>query len=316
MKHVIIVGTGYMALEYAKCLGYLNVPVYVLGRRELYRARFEKQGVRYVCGTVLSNSELFAAAQIVIVCCSIESNLSVLVDVGLVSSARIYLEKPGFLCSESWRDATDLLRQHDLWVVFNRRFFRLSEIFRQGIGDNPGGKLFVDISDDIRSIESTTKGTLVQQRWVVANSIHVIDLADWLTGGFDLLRASVKGGLACHPSGHIFNGEGLSDGSVSVHVMGEFSDRGRWKIAYETDQICFTLKPLEKLEIRDAVTGQSQVVVESEVDGLKPGLLEACRSMLSGHEDKRFCELNNLGRVISACEMVGGYTKAHDNDQV
>lgn len=316
MKPVIVVGTGYMAQEYIRCFAHLGVPVTVLGRSESHRSRFEAEGSRYLCGTVQSNSHEFAVAQIVVICCSIESNLEVLMGLNQVTSARIYLEKPGFLSSETWKSAEVPLQHSQMWVVFNRRFFNVVQRFREGIASNPGGMLSVDISDDIHSIESSTKGSAVQQNWVVANSIHVLDLARWLTGGFDLLSSRAEGGISCHLAGHVFSGEGRASNGVFFKLVGEFCEGGRWKIAYETDHVSYVLKPLEKLEIRDLVTKQSQVFLESETSGLKPGLLAACKSMLSAPKDERFCAFRDLGAILSMCEIVGGYEKKRSSEKV
>ena len=275
LPNALIVGAGPMAIEYSKVLDHIKVPYSVKGRGKASADIFEKATGKKVA---LSWDEvgLFSAFTHCIVAVSEESLLDATLELVGLGAKKILVEKPGGPSIEEIEKHVDELTngQSEVYIAYNRRYYKIVEKLMKYIAEDGGiTSLHFDFSERSRIIEGLVKAPGVKDNWLIHNSTHVIDLAQYIADGLRVMEARSSGSLAWHSAGDRFYGLGQTRLGAPVTYNSDWSSPGGWEILVRTAKRRFLLKPLESLIISDA-SGVHETIHESEFEfnNFKPGL--------------------------------------------
>ncbi len=254
-KPTLLVGTGPMAVDYAKVLAALRKEIIVVGRGKTSAQNFAEQThITPITGGLdeflKTNTKLPENAIVAVS----EENLGLtthqLLQGGIKS---ILVEKPGGLGFEDIKKVGRLAKQKQakVFVGYNRRFYA-SVQKAQEIIKKDGGilSLFYDFTEASFRIEPLTKGLGVKKDWFLQNSTHVIDLAFFLAGVPKKIYPLKTGKLPWHKKGAIFVGSGVTKTGILFSYHSNWISPGRWSIEIMTKNHKLIFKPLEKLQIQ------------------------------------------------------------------
>lgn len=194
--NVLLVGTGNMARRYSATLSALGVAFDVVGNsqagKEGFIARAGKSVFPGSLAEYLGNHEVSHA----IVATSVVTLSNIALRLADIAVPKILIEKPVATSISNLEDLSRhaSLRGVDAFVALNRRFFPSVQAARSIVaaGKGPIGLGF-RFDDRISSIPFDQHPPEVLSKWVIANSIHVIDAAFFITGWPESLNASVGG---------------------------------------------------------------------------------------------------------------------------
>lgn len=272
----LIVGTGRMGIEYANTFRALGLQFTAVGLTGASAENFEfETGEVPFNGNLDSYLKLYGAPQGVVVAVSIENLVSVSVRLVEAGCSWLLVEKPGALDFSALQLLESVATRNcaGVFIALNRRFLP-SIVSAKNCVDFDGGLIELDVVfgeriDEVRALELTP---WVKEHWVLANSIHVLDVGLYLAGGLEITKASTTGSIEWHPSAAQFYSEGITSSGAVVRFHADWSSPGSWKIEFRTASGRYVLSPLEKLSLPKAapqLAGDSLDFGESL--GLKPG---------------------------------------------
>lgn len=290
LPHVLIVGAGPMAIEYSKVLDHIKVPYSVKGRGKASADIFENSTGKYAA---ISWDEIAPVSAFThcIVAVSEESLLSATLELVGLGAIKILVEKPGGPSIEEIEKHVDELTngQSEVYIAYNRRYYKIVEKLMDYIAEDGGiTSLHFDFSERSRIIEGLVKAPGVKDNWLIHNSTHVVDLAQYIADGLSVMEARRSGSLAWHPAGDRFYGLGQTRLGAPVTYNSDWSSPGGWEILVRTAKRRFLLKPLESLIISDA-SGVNETIHESEFgfNNLKHGLEALVMDFLAESPSRR-----------------------------
>lgn len=295
---ILLLGAGQMAEAYAKVLKALNTEFVVVGRSQKSAEIFEtRTGVEVIAGSYenfLSSDNSLPAKAIV----TIDDELlhKAIIDLSNAGIKEILTEKPAglFIDDIAAIKKTDDKNNTKVYVAYNRRFYASVIKALELINEDGGVKSFhFEFTEWSHKIEILDKPKIVLNRWLIANSSHVIDLAFFLGGKPKQINSHVSGNLSWHPDGCIFTGSGISDKDALFSYNANWNSPGRWGVEIMTNNYRLILKPLEKLQLmkKGSVNIEEADIDYSFDNNFKPGLflqtkyfLEAPEKLLSINE--------------------------------
>jgi len=297
-KEVWVIGTGPMAVEYAKILKDLNIKFQFIGRgkksAEIFKA--ETGITPYIGGleNFLEQTKKIPSHTIVAVGHpELAEQTSILVEFGVKN---ILVEKPGALYFNELNTIKDNSNKHDInvFIAYNRRFFQAVEEAKNLI-KNDGGLLSAhfDFSEPAHIIGQLHHSDEVKKSWLISNSAHVIDLAFFIAGHPNKLNTYTYGSLDWHKTGSVFIGNGLTNNNVPFSYHSNWESPGRWGLEFMTKNHRLILRPMEKLQIIKVgsydmeETGSDYSIDEK----YKPGLFKQTQAFLN-NEHNYLCNIN------------------------
>lgn len=309
---ILLLGTGRMALEYAKVLKALNQPFLAVGRGEESARQFtEATGIAVVTGGLASfisgGGSLPSSAIVAVNVTSLYDSCSQLLTGGV---RRILLEKPGAL---TVNEITDLARMAvqkgaSVYIAYNRRF-HASVTEARKILEADGGVTslrfeFTEWSDRIAPFEADREE---KENWFLSNSSHVADLAFFLGGIPEAMECFTGGSLGWHPNSSSFCGAGRTSKDILFSYSANWDAPGRWGVEAMSRNFRIILQPLEQLLIqkRGSVAVEKVEIDDSADREFKPGLLRMVGDFTGGVEGT-LCTLSEQAEVFrSYCRMAG-----------
>jgi predicted dehydrogenase len=287
---VLLVGSGPMAVEYARVLRALGVTPLTVGRGEASLAQFQAEtGLPAHAGGIDSwlagNAGALPHRAIVAVGEKwVGAVASSLIGRGIKS---LLVEKPGGF------DAADIRSVHlkakqagaSLFVGYNRRFYASVSEAKRIIAEDGGVTSFnFEFTEWSHVISSIEKEDGVKEQWLLSNSTHVIDLAFHLGGEPVQLAAFTAGGLPWHPAASIFSGAGKTVSGSLFSYQANWESPGRWVLEILTRRHRLIFKPLEKLQIQKigSVAVEPVEIDDADDKNFKPGLYKQTKEFLSG----------------------------------
>ena len=314
---VWLVGAGGMAANYAKVFEALKVHYLVIGRGDSSASKFEGSlGVKVYRGGLermlsLQGSSLPDCAVIAV---GVEA-LAPVTALALRSGIkRVLVEKPAGLNAAQICGVKDLAShvQAEVFVAFNRRFYS-SVLTAQGIIDDDGGVSsftfeFTELSDEVTKLQ---KGPGVKEKWLLANSSHVIDLAFHLGGDPEQLYTIRSGSLPWHPSAAVFVGAGRAKSGALFSYHANWWSAGRWGVEVNTTRTRLIFRPIETLQVmkKGSLSVEAIETKDSEIDSkFKPGLFKQVNSFLFGDGQSRLCTIGEHVARMPIYERIGGYS--------
>lgn len=307
-----IIGCGPMAQAYVKVLLGRGHAFSVVGRGEDSAKSFREQtGVDVVAGGLEAAIARHGAPAKAIVATGIET-LAPLTELLLQAGTRsILVEKPAGLSSAQVDRlaAIAAAKGNNVYVAYNRRFFA-SVIEAQRLIAEDGGlqSMHFDFTEMGDRVGSQDRLREVKERWLLANSTHVIDLAFFLAGAPDKWCAHRSGALDWHPAGAVFGGAGTTVRGAVFSYTANWTGPGRWGLELVTSKRRLVLRPMENLF---ATEGALEPAKELDVDmtldqAYKPGLALQVEAFLSV-DSSSLCSIEEHARKMIIYERIAGY---------
>jgi predicted dehydrogenase len=314
---ILLIGSGPMAVEYAKVLKAQNQKFTVIGRGSSSADYFkDKTGVsvigggfeKYISDGMGENTEY------AIVAVGVES----LFEAGLILIKKgvknILLEKPGALNLSQIKELNKnaIKSGSKVFIAYNRRYlssvYKAEEIIKLDGGVTSFAFDFTEWSNEISRLN---KEPGVKERWLIANSSHVIDLAFYLGGIPEIINTQQTGKLDWHSSGSIFVGSGLTKSGALFSYHANWDAPGRWGLEFCTQKHKIILRPMEKLQIikRDSLQieyvelGEEQEHLDIK---FKPGLYRQVDDFI-GKKKSRLCTINEMEENIEIYSKIAAY---------
>ncbi len=228
----------------------------------------------------------------------------------------LLIEKPAALSSAEGEKLLDLARetQTDIVVGYNRRYYgpvekALAMIRDSGEAVSSVVFEFTEWSHVIAGLTNQSKRT--KARWLLANSMHVIDSAFLPVGLPDVEKSRfvVQGQLDWHPSGSAFAGSGVTQTGVPFSYCANWDAPGRWGFEWLTASTRYIFRPMEKLHVtRRGSVAIEEIALDDDLDErFKPGLFRQNAAWLRGQADGRRCDLSEAVDLIRLAGHIGGY---------
>lgn len=310
--HVWLIGTGGMAVDYAKVLHALGVPVTAIGRGSNSAALFtEKTGLPVLVGGLASYLEtappMPSSAIVAVGVESLAPAVRTLLANGVVD---ILVEKPGSLAREELVELAVLAaaKSARVKIAYNRRFYAATQRALSIIAEDGGVKsLHFEFTEWGHEIRDLQKAAGVKDAWFLANSTHVVDLAFYLGGSPTHLHALTAGTLDWHAASAIFAGAGQTETGALFSYQANWDAPGRWGIEIMTTRHRLIFRPMESLQMMRKGSVQIELVpLDDRLDKeFKPGLHQQVRRFLAG-EDDGFCDIREqLANWDLYCLMAG-----------
>ncbi|MGA3191354.1 MAG: Gfo/Idh/MocA family oxidoreductase [Candidatus Bathyarchaeia archaeon] len=292
MKKIWLVGAGYMAKEYAKILKALKREFTVIGRGKETAADFERAlNVPVITGGVDNYIESSQdRPEYVIVTVDAQYLYEVSKKIMKFGVQNMLLEKPGALNLSDIRELQKLStdKKSKVFIAYNRRFYS-SVLKAKEIMKTDGGctSFTFEFTEWSHLVKDSKKSEGEKNRWFIANSTHVVDLAFHLGGAPKLIECYASGGLDWHPSASIFSGAGVADNNALFSYHANWEAPGRWGVEVLTRKHRLILRPLEELQVQNLESvNVEKVELDDRLDKLfKPGLYRETESFLTGAYD-------------------------------
>lgn len=291
--NIILIGTGYMASEYAKILSFLCVKYSVIGNKKEKCDIFSKRfNIKVFDNSLENNTNILSNFTHAIIATPIElltNHLDIVLNSGIQN---ILVEKP---CGLNVADIIKINNSHtdaNVIVAYNRRFYKSVNIAKELI-KNDGGLLSfdVDITEIINKIKPEKYAKNVLNNWILSNTSHVIDLAFYLGGRPTELNVKCHSNIEWHYPA-IFVGHGITINNALFSLHGNWKSIGRWKIEIFTKNHSILLCPLEKLQIKN-IDDNEYKFFDIEENEFKPGLCDMTHSFLFNICDERLLKLKD-----------------------
>lgn len=288
-NQTILVGTGPMAVEYAKVLTKLKQDFIAIGRREASAKAFEEAtGHKPVTGGLnqFLEQNTISSDSSVIIATGTEGLMSTMLAVLKQGCSKVLVEKPAAISIEELLDHKPELEayQDKVFVAYNRRFYA-SVIEAEQLIEEDGAlqSMHFEFTEWAHKIEPLQKARGVKENWFFANSTHVVDLAFYLAGEPTSWNAFSKAGeLAWHDKVN-FSGAGITNKGVVFSYISNWESAGRWGIELMTPKRRIYLKPMEGLTVQlKGTIAIEEYEFDLSIDQqFKPGLYRQTEAFLN-----------------------------------
>lgn len=307
---VLLIGSGPMAVEYAKALKALNVTPVTVGRGAASAEKFTAEtGLPASRGGIESwlreHKDNHPDRAIVTVG---EKWLGV-VTLQLIEHGfkEILVEKPGGHDADEIRAVATAAKKSgaNVLVGYNRRFYASVVQAQRIIADDGGVTSFnFEFTEWGHVIAGIPKEEGVKEEWFLSNSTHLIDLAFYLGGKPQELSAFSSGSLAWHPLAAVFAGAGRSENGALFSYQANWAAPGRWGLEVLTSKHRLIFRPVEKLQIQKiGSVAIEPVEIDDTLDkDYKPGLYDQTRAFLNR-------EAGRLPTIHDQVEMLDWYQR-------
>jgi len=310
-KKIWLIGVGEMAIEYAKVLRAIGVDFMAIGRGEESAAEFHRKTniVPFTGGIDAYLNTKPTYPEHVIVSVGIEGLKSATLSALSYGAKSLLVEKPGGKDADEIRELAGAAKDRcaSVWVAYNRRFYasvgRAREIAREDGGVTSFNYDFTEWSHIIVDLQ---KAPGVKERWFLANSTHVVDLAFFLGGRPKRVDCYCSGGVPWHPSASIFAGAGTTEHGALFSYQANWEAPGRWGIELLTKRHKLILRPLEKLQIQEigSLTIDYAKIDDSLDIMYKPGVYNQVLAFLGRKEGGELCSVQEHAlNLVIYCKM-------------
>ncbi len=304
MNKLWLVGTGNIAIEYAKVLMDLDVEYIAIGRGKTNVDKFITATKHNAIEGGLENflnlsPEIPSHAIVTVNVESLSTTASMLLKYGIKN---ILLEKPGVCNPSEIYELVQLTREKsaNVLLAYNRRFYASTFKAQEIIKEDGGVSSFVfEFTEWAHKITPIFDGSKRFQYWFLGNSSHVVDLAFFLGGNPVELCSFTSGSLDWHPCGAVFSGSGKSDKGALFSYHANWKSPGRWFVEICTNKHRLYFKPMESLQIQNiGSVDLNPVALEDELDKkFKPGFYLQVKSYLN-NDLSRFCTIDEQQHMI------------------
>jgi len=310
---VWLIGTGIMSAEYLKVLKAQNVDFQVIGRSESSSRKFEMEN----CVSVVSGglSEFLKTSPQVpthaIVSVGVEDLAAVSLALINYGVKGVLVEKPAGLSLEEIDSVCCAEKENKafVYVAYNRRFYssviKAEEIIKEDGGVSSFTFEFTELSHIVSNLENPRD---VKERWFLANSTHVVDLAFYLGGKPEDLSCYTSGSSDWHPSATVFAGAGRSVRGALFSYRANWEAPGRWGVEILTHKHRLIFSPMERLQVQKIKSFDIDFVeLDDGLDkSFKPGIFRQVDDFLNSKKD-RFCSIEEQSNFFPYYQKMANY---------
>jgi predicted dehydrogenase len=317
MKKTWLIGAGIMAKDYAKVLNHLNIDYRVIGRGEESARNFTNEIGKYAHSGGLDNflkANNYVATE-AIIAVNVEQLKETAIRLINVGVKKILLEKPGGINLEELVEIKKNADQNlaKVYIAYNRRFYQSIKLAKEVILKDGGiSSVHFEFTEWIHTIDQNIYDSSVLNKFLVANSSHVIDTVFHLAGRPKKINCIIKGNAVnWHPSGSIFCGSGLTVNDIPFTYHSNWGAPGRWAIEVLTSKHRIYFKPMERLAIQEM--GSIKVTeLEENYDldiNFKPGLYLQTKAFLEEKDTEFLCSIEEHYANFKYYEKMAGYNQ-------
>ena len=313
--HCLVIGVGKMGAAHLQALAALS-PDSLTGWAPGSRPRAVE---RDLGGAVVRRDELQATLAAVrpthvIVASPVETLTPIAIEVMKAGVKHLLIEKPAAMdqreCSLLMACAAET--GAEIHVAYNRRFYasvRGALTHMRAAGESIESVLFE--FNEAMPAQGPGAAPEVKARWLLANSMHVIDTAFHPVGLPDMQRSRFQhsGGLSWHPAGSVFVGSGETVTGVPFACHANWDAPGRWGFEWMTKSTRYVFRPMEKLSVmRRGRFDLEPVALDDEIDSrFKPGVYHQNQAFLSGDRTAGLVALPEAALLIPLAQKIAGY---------
>ncbi len=311
----LVIGVGKMGLAHLRVLAALKPAAFAgWAPSERHRISVEDVGAEFLIGNLEQALDAFSPTH-VIIASPVETLAPIALKVLFAGVRYILIEKPAVLTSaEGLQLMAEADSRHaEVFVGYNRRFY---SSFRTALAMMQAQEEHIEsVSFEFNEVTAST-GPLnhvqaVRERWLIANSLHVIDSALSPLGKLDFKQSNFfrSGALSWHPSGQIFVGSGKSELGVPYTYHANWGAPGRWGVEWMTPSTRYVFRPMEKLSIIRKTRFELEAVdIDDKIDIIfKPGVYHQNKAFLEGNSKAGLVPLNNAFDLILLAQKIAGY---------
>lgn len=314
--HCLVIGVGKMGAAHLQALAAL-APDSLTGWAPGSRPRAVERDVG--SDVVVRRDELQATLAAVrpthvIVASPVETLTPIAVEVMKSGVKHLLIEKPAALDQRECGllQACAAETGAEIHVAYNRRFYasvRGALAHMRDAGEHIESVLFE--FNEAMPAHGPSVPSEVSARWLLANSMHVIDTAFHPVGLPDLQRSLFQhsGGLPWHPAGSVFVGSGNTTSGVPFAFHANWDAPGRWGFEWMTRSTRYVFRPMEKLSVmRKGRFDLEPMVLDDEMDiRFKPGVYHQNAAFLAGDREAGLVTLAEAAALIPMGQKIAGY---------
>lgn len=310
-----LIGAGPMAMEYAKVLKALDQQFKCITRSDTSAANFHSEtGAQpYAGGLEAFLRDDPSLPTHAIVATGIESLSSVaelLLNAGVKS---ILLEKPAGIDIAQVESTLELATANSasVYVAYNRRFYASVQAAQQLIEEDGGvTSLNYEITEWSHVIKDVELDQAIKNRWFIANTSHVIDLAFFLGGKPQQLATFSNGDTAWHTSSANFSGAGVTQGGALFAYHGNWNAPGRWSLEVSTQHRRFIFAPMEQLKVQKLGSiAIDEIDLDYDLEQVfKPGIYRQTEAFLTNNSES-LCALSEQLQNLQTYYQMANYTR-------
>ena len=270
---VSLIGSGYMANEYAKCLSLDNRFELsgLLSRNTMKAALFaEKYRIPVVAKSMKELYERTESEALIVTTPELAT-----LDISLSAFDfpwTTLIEKPVGIDLEESQIILDesLKTKAKAFVALNRRFYNSTDVAKNIVNKNEVNRV-IQINDqqDLIAAKHMGQPDRVLANWMFANSLHIIDYINIFARGHisevDTFSHKVESSLFVHSNLFLSSGDFVSYFCV-------WNGPGGWSVNIRNNLDEVRLEPLEKIWTRKFPSRVLEEISVPSYNGLKPGL--------------------------------------------
>ena len=313
---ILVIGSGYMATEYLKVIANTDYKAVVVGRGEekidILKCLFP-DFIYYSGGVDKYLNTSSQIPSIAINTVNVEYLRDVTISLLNGGVKRILVEKPGDITADglSRIEQASTINRAQVFIAYNRRFYSsVSELAKQANLDGGILSAHFEFTEWIHTIDPLHYGKETLNKWIIANSSHVIDTVFSLIGKPKSISCHISGKniISWHPTGSIFTGSGISQQDIPFTYHSNWQAPGRWGIEVLTKKRRYYLRPMEKLCVQDLGTIN---IIEYPLDDktdkqFKPGLYYQTTSFLNDSVTN-LVTLQEQIKLVALLDKIGSY---------
>ena len=281
--HCLVIGAGKMGSAHIAALAALSpqsLTAWAPGSRQ--RAVERDLGGVLVRRDDLKETLAAVRPTHVIIASPVETLTPIAVQVMRAGVKNLLIEKPAALDKRECELLLTCAAETgaSVYVAYNRRFYssiRSAVAHMRAAGETIESILF-EFSETVPAAGPSV-AEQVKARWLLANSMHVIDAAFHQVGLPDMQHSCFQahGQLSWHAAGSVFVGSGETVSGVPFAYHANWGAPGRWGVEWMTQSVRYIFRPMEKLHVMHL---GSMAIVEQPLDDdwdikFKPGRVPA-----------------------------------------
>lgn len=311
--HILLVGAGLMASEYAKVLESMNINYSVIGRGTESAKKFENEFGKQVLvgGLEQEFNNLRVSPTHAIVATNLESleeNTLLLLKNNV---KKILVEKPGAISEYGLENLLNeaKLKNAKVFIAYNRRFYSSVIEAKKRIELDGGLTSFLfEFTEWGHVVQGLNKSNFELENWFIGNSTHVLDTAFYFAGKPQKIMPLIQSELDWHPSGSIYAGAGITENNILFSYHANWSAPGSWKLELLTLKNRYIFRPFEKLHVQKLGTVESiEIELDNELDiKFKPGIYRQVDTFLMDSNLNALLTLEEAVNLIKSYQIING----------
>ena len=312
----LIVGAGKMGLAHAKVMSRMSdVAVLVWAPSKKRFSDFGSLGVDLKSSNLTDSLENFKPSHVIIASpvetlCEVASRI---MDFGV---REILVEKPAVIDFHSGVKLQQKAKalKANVFIGYNRRFYSSFQSVIKKIQNEKDVLRAIHFQFDEPFLDENppkNQSKVALSRWVLSNSLHVIDSAFLATGlpEIDQITCYASGSLSWHEAGSYYAGFGNVGKNVNFSYNASWGTPGKWSVDWITSKYRYYFSPLEEVRIlKQGSFDYETMALDNSLDlDFKPGLFSQNESFLYSINTEKLATLNDALKLVELGKKMGNY---------